>query len=483
MPRGVAKTPSNSSVKRTSSASSRNTNSKTLSKTGSDKSLTVSEVTRRPRRQSNAHGLASSSHHSSAPQLLQDDDNMSIGLMSVSSSKSKTEFRKSIQQKMAMKKQQSERGVNWTATRRGSGSSSTTLTNSKKSFPHTDPFAEQEARANTKLQSAREKIQEMFLEQRQKEQAARKDHSDRGGLYNDSSDSAADEEELNLHETMSGAKAQRRLQAFEWYRTLGVPDKETMKRLVVKQRKCPCTPDDVDSLPWVKGDLIVNVPEMMKWIKENEKLLSTTPSGSSKKSSRKSSSKKSQSVETNHVDDDDDTMWNPQPKNDPQDLRALPSAKKKTDLMSLVASTPKKKKKSSAASSSTDKKKLKNTKSERSMKKSKSDKSLKDKKAPKKSKSSGDVTTLKKSKSDRSLQKVDGNKNVSEKPPKDSKKKKSSSKSKKDESLKKSKKSPKRSKSAANPKRPDSSSSSLVTVSTHDESLSGRSEARLQAVA
>jgi len=133
---------------------------------------------------------------------------------------------------------------------------------------HASPSPDGEER----LEKAKSKIQSMFMDQRKKEKEARL---------------AKERTEQNA-KSKDGDERKRRKLAFEQYKAYGVPDRETMKKLLDEEIQekgigaVAITPNDVDLLPWCEEGLSVNIPEMKK--KKSD--------GSSKKKSKKHSTKK-----------------------------------------------------------------------------------------------------------------------------------------------------------------------------------------------
>ena len=113
-----------------------------------------------------------------------------------------------------------------------------------------------------------------FLEKRRQERAARLEKAkERIRLQEqDKKDEAETQRKMKALKATpkktAASEYDRRERAYQWYTRCGMITKEKLKIRIKTIPHCDITNEDIDLLPWMTGDRIVNVAKMMQYARE-----------------------------------------------------------------------------------------------------------------------------------------------------------------------------------------------------------------------
>ena len=116
---------------------------------------------------------------------------------------------------------------------------------------------------------------EEFLEKRRTERAARLEKA-KERIKQQEADKKEEEETKKKMKALerkrtvvsTGSEFDRRERAYQWYTRCGMPTKEKLKERLRRVQECDVSDEDLDLLPWMTGDRMVNVAKMMKILRE-----------------------------------------------------------------------------------------------------------------------------------------------------------------------------------------------------------------------
>jgi hypothetical protein len=118
--------------------------------------------------------------------------------------------------------------------------------------------------------------QEKFLEQRRADRAARLEKAKERIRKKEEETKGQEAEERRkkkkkaaaASDQVYGSEKARRERAYMWYTRCGMPNREKMKKRIKTIQSCDIVEEDIDLLPWMTGDRMVNVGTMMKALRE-----------------------------------------------------------------------------------------------------------------------------------------------------------------------------------------------------------------------
>lgn len=144
----------------------------------------------------------------------------------------------------------------------------------KKSSDETSVSAEPKKEEKTKDSKAMT-ADEKFLEKRRAERAARLEKA-KARIVQQEADKKEEEETKKKMKALertrtvvsTGSEFDRRERAYQWYTRCGMPTKEKLRERLHRVKQCDVSDEDLDLLPWMIGDRMVNVAKMMKILRE-----------------------------------------------------------------------------------------------------------------------------------------------------------------------------------------------------------------------